>query len=308
MLGQTTLGHIAHEPFLLYGIVLLAAACLVFGIAALRETRLVAPTARKGSSSMDWVVTNISTKFVPTEQSEHNDLKARLLQAGFESAKAVEIYYGVRVAGAILGPAAAVFILPLYVALPTNVLLLICTVLALLFFLAPAVMVRLRRASRQQKFRDGLPDVLDLLLVCSEAGLGIDTAIIKVAEQMETAHPLLARQLNLVSSELRAGLDRAAAMRGLADRTGIDETVSMVNLLTQSDALGTSMAQTLRAFSEDMRAHRMLAAEELAHKVSAKLTVILVLCFLPGIFAAIMAPTIFIAIKSMQTLSVSTTW
>jgi tight adherence protein C len=97
-------------------------------------------------------------------------------------------------------------------------------------------------------------------------------------------------------------------MRGFADGTGIDEAVSLVNLLVQSDALGTSMAQTLRSFSDDMRSHRMLKAEEQGHKVAAKLTVVLVACFLPAIFAALLAPAVYAAVKTMHTLGQVHPW
>ena len=300
--------QLMEQPYILYGAILAGSACLIFGIASFFEARVAAPSARRGAS-MQWMVTNISDKLVPKDEHERNALKTWLLQAGYPAQNAVQIYFAVRVLAAVLLPAVVLFLLPLYVAVPQQSLMFLCLMAALIGFLAPVVVVRRQRETRQRKFREGLPDVLDLLLVCSESGLGIDMAIMKVGEEMEEPHPLLAEQLQMISSELRAGLERREAMRNFGARTGIDETISLVNLLVQSDALGTSMAHTLRAFSDDMRAHRMLRAEELGHKVSAKLTIVLVACFLPAIFAAVLAPAVYTAIKGIHNLSaVSGPW
>jgi tight adherence protein C len=114
----------------------------------------------------------------------------------------------------------------------------------------------------------------------------------KVGEEMASIHPVISRCLLQISSELRAGRPRADAMRGFGDRTGIQETRTLVNLLVQSDALGTSMATTLRAYAEDMRATRLLKAEELGQKISVKLSMILASCFLPALLIAIGAPIV----------------
>jgi tight adherence protein C len=298
--------QLAEQPYLLYGVILAGSACLIFGIASLFDARLATPPSARRGASMQWMVTNISDKFVPKEEHERDELKTWLLQAGYFAQNAVQIYYAVRVLVAVLLPAAVLFLVPLYVAVVPQLLTLTCLMAALVGFLAPVYVVSKRREIRQRKFSEGLPDVLDLLQVCTESGLGIDMAIMRVGEEVEEPHPLLAEQLQKISSELRAGLERREAIRNFGARTGIDETVSLVNLLVQSDALGTSMAQTLRAFSEDMRAKRMLRAEEQGHKVSAKLTMVLVACFLPAIFAAVLAPAVYTAIKGIHTLAAIT--
>ena len=300
--------QLGDQPYLLYGVIFACSACLIFGIASLVGVRASAPPTARRAASMQWAVTNISNKLVPKDEIERNALKVWLIQAGYKAQNAVQIYYGVRVGFAVLLPAAVLFILPLYVAPSQNLLLLGCMMSAMLGFLAPVYVVRLRRQTRQRKFREGLPDVLDLLLVCSESGLGLDTAIMKVGEEVAEPHPLLAEQLQMVSSELRAGLERREAMRNFGTRTGIEETTSLVNLLVQSDALGTSMAQTLRAYADDMRSKRMLRAEEEGHRVSAKLTMVLVACFLPAIFAAILAPAVYTAIQGIQKLALISPW
>src|SRR5262249_33952295 len=295
--------QLTEQPYLLYGVILAGSACLIFGIASLFEVRVAAPPSARRGASMQWMVTNISDKLVPKDEQERSTLRTWLLQAGYSAQNAVQIYYAARVLIGVLLPAVVLFLVPLYVAMDPRLLTIMCVMAALVGFLLPVYVVSKRREIRQRKFREGLPDVLDLLLVGAESGLGIDMGIMKVGEELEEPHPLLAEQLQMISSELRAGLERREAIRNFGTRTGIDETISLVNLLVQSDALGTSMAQTLRAFSEDMRAHRMLRAEAQGHKVSAKLTMVLVACFLPAIFAAVLAPAVYTAIKGIHTLT-----
>jgi len=279
-----------------------ASACLVFGLAAIFEPIRETDASLRRANAMQWAVTGVSDALVPKKEHERTALRLSLLQAGYEAPNATQVYYGVRVLCAVGFACAVMFGWPLFAG-PQKLALMASLIAAIVGFLIPVYFVRARRQSRQQQFRDGLPDVLELLLVCSEAGLGIDTALLRVSEEVAQPHPLLARELRIVSAELRAGLVRADAMQGLSNRTGIDEIVSLVNLLIQSDALGTSMAATLRGFAQDMRAHRMLRAEELGHKVGVKLTMVLVACFLPAMFAAALAPAVYTAVQKFQGLS-----
>jgi tight adherence protein C len=167
----------------------------------------------------------------------------------------------------------------------------------------PLYWVRHRRKVRQRQINEGLPDILDLLLVCTEAGLGLDTAIARVGEEMAKAQPVLSSLLMLVSAELLAGRPRAEAMRNLSVRANVERVNSLVNLLLQSDQLGSSMAATLRVFAADMRSHQLLDAEEAAQKVTVKLSIVLVACFMPALMIAIMAPIIFHIIHTWEGIS-----
>ena len=138
-----------------------------------------------------------------------------------------------------------------------------------------------------------------MLMVCVEAGLGIDSAFSRVGEQMTVAHPILAQHFGLVALELRAGKSREAAMRNMSERIGISEVTSFVILLVQSDELGTSVATTLRVHAEEMRIKRMLRAEEKAHMLPVKMSVILITCLLPAMFVVILAPA---CIRIVRTL------
>ena len=145
---------------------------------------------------------------------------------------------------------------------------------------------------RQLKIKKGFSDALDLLVVCVEAGLSIDMAFRRIAKEMKYAHPILAEEFVVVNGEINAGLDRTQALKNFAERTGVPEIKGFVALLSQSIKLGTSIADTLRIYSEDFRDKRMQAAEELAAKVGTKLIFPLVFCFFPSFFVIAIGPVI----------------
>jgi tight adherence protein C len=186
--------------------------------------------------------------------------------------------------------------------LPTRQFFSVVALATVAGFTAPLLYCKRRRARNQAQITQSLPDMLDLMLVCSEAGLGLEMSIARVSEEIAPTWPLLAGHLDHIGRELRTGRSKLDALKGLADRTGTKETVSLVRLLVQSDALGTSVATTLRIYAEEMRAHRMLAAEEMAHKISAKLSLVLVGCFLPAVLIAVIAPVIFTIVHTWSGL------
>jgi tight adherence protein C len=278
-------------PDFSYILIFAAAAACVFGVASLFEKTPAVITIRRGSSS-NWLLTNFGSRFRPSEKEQVTN-RVWLLQAGFQSPDAAQNYMATRMLLMVTLPLAVCAVLPFAEPdVSVNDTLMFALVAAAVGLLGPLLYVRSRRARNQRAVREGLPDILDLLLVCSEAGLGLDTAILKVGEETAAIHPVISKYLLYMSSELRAGRPRAEAFRGFGDRTGIRETTSMVALLVQSDALGTSMAASLRAFADDMRAHRLLRAEELGQRVTVKLTLILAGCFLPALLIAILTPVV----------------
>lgn len=276
---------------LTYILIIGAAASLVFGLATLFEKKPATVTIRLGGSP-SWFSTHFEGLLRPSEKERLTN-RLWLLQAGFDSPDAVHDYRAARMLLMVTLPlvvsAALPFVKP---DISLNDTLMFALLAAAIGLLGPLMYVRSRRARNQRAVRDGLPDALDLLLICSEAGLGLDTAILKVGEETAAIHPVISKYLLQVSSELRAGRPRAEALHGFGDRTGIQETISMVNLLVQSDALGTSMSATLRAYADDMRAYRLLRAEELGQKITVKLTIILATCFLPALLIAILTPVV----------------
>jgi tight adherence protein C len=289
--------------------ILVTVTCTVFAIASLfdAEKRAVPLSIRKGNALDEVMSTRLGNRLIPDSERKRAGLRLRLLQAGFDSPRATQTYYGIRLILAVALPLSVLAASSMLVIDRRTIPIAIAAASAL-GFLLPAFSVARRRQRRQRVAREGFPDMLDLLLVCTEAGLGIDMAILKVGEELADTHPLLSEHLRQVSAELRAGRSRADAMRVLAARTGIDEAISLVNLLVQSDALGTSMAATLHAFSEDMRARRILRAEEMAHKVGVKLSVLAVTCFLPAIMVAVMTPVLFSITETLGNISKGATW
>ena len=277
--------------FASYLLIFAAAATCVFGVASFFDTKSAAISIRRGGAST-WFASRFARNFRASDRDRLTNARW-LLQAGYESPDASQTYRATRIVMMISLPLIMIIVLPAMQAdVEPKTIVIVCGLVTVLGFLLPMLYVRARRAKRQQAVRNGLPDVLDLLLVSTEAGLGIDTAILRVGEETASIHPVISRYVLQVSSELRAGRPRADAFRGFGDRCGIQETTTMVNLLVQSDALGTSMGTALRAFAEDMRSHRLLRAEEIGQKLSVKLSAVLIAFFLPALFTAIFAPPV----------------
>lgn len=221
------------------------------------------------------------------DEDEADENRRMLLQAGFRSRNALEIFNAVRVV-LTLGLAAIGYAVthnqkPILIALGV---LLGMTV----GYYAPKIFATSRRESRQKELMDSFPDALDLLVSSVEAGLGLDAAFRRVSKEMEGAAPALARELQVVNYEVEAGVPRTSALRHLDERTGLAEVNSLVNVLLQAERFGTSVAEALRIHSELVRKKRMLAAEESAAKISPKLTLAMILFILPLLFTVLAGP------------------
>jgi tight adherence protein C len=229
----------------------------------------------------------------PKSPSEMGKLQQRLVAAGYRSREAVYIFFGIRVAVA----------LAMFGLLATPIIMRPNIALALagcgLGWILPGMALARLAKKRQHKIRLGLPDVLDLLVVSVEAGLGLDQAIQRVGEELAFAHPDLSDELRLINLELRAGKARTEALRNLADRTGVDDVASLVAMLVQTDKFGTSVAQSLRVHSETVRTKRRQRAEEAAAKTGVKMVFPLVFCIFPAIWIVTIGPA---AIKFVQVL------
>jgi tight adherence protein C len=166
-------------------------------------------------------------------------------------------------------------------------------------FMLPNLWLARLIGRRQRQIAASFPDALDMMVVCVEAGLGLDAALARVGTHIAPVHPLLASELERVTLELRAGKSRDEALRNFAARVSLPEVASFVTLLVQSEALGVGIAQTLRAHGEDMRANRLLRAEEMAHKLPVKLTIPLVLCLLPAMLVAVLLPGMLSIVRNV---------
>ncbi len=225
------------------------------------------------------------------KEGSQSGLRMRLLQAGFVGPNVVRNYFLVRTVLAIGLPTAFLLLMPsLGITMPVKKVMIMSMAMGLAGLYLPGIWISSRVDRRQQSIREAFPDALDMMVVCVEAGLGLDAALTRVGTQISGAHPILASELGLVALELRAGKTREDALRNFAKRIGLTEISSFVTLLHQSDQLGTSIAKTLRVHAEEMRAYRMLRAEEKAHKLPVKLTIPLITCILPAMFAAVLLP------------------
>jgi tight adherence protein C len=229
--------------------------------------------------------------FVPTDMAKISLLRRRLVCAGFHRPSAIGFYYAARVGLAVL------FVVLFSAAAPvlsTRVSDRFVPVLGLAgaasAFYFPGLWITMRTRSLQRQYRDGFPDALDLLVVCVEAGSSLDAGISRVGQEVGHAHPAIAENFAMMSLELRAGGTRADALHNLAERMGIDEVRSMVTLLLQSEELGTSVADALRLYADDMRTMRMLRAETKAQALPVKLALPLGFFIFPTMLIVILLP------------------
>ena len=230
---------------------------------------------------------------VPRSPKELGTLRLRLVQAGYRTDEAITIFFGVRV----------VFALALFGLFSTSIigrpnLGLAFGGLGIGYILPGMVLARMAKR-RAHRIRLSLADMLDLLVVSVEAGLGLDQALTRVGQELAFAYPELADELRLINLELRAGKPRSEALRNLADRTGVDDLSSLVTMLIQTDKFGTSVAQSLRVYSETLRTKRRQRAEEAAAKTGVKMVFPLVLCIFPAIWVVTIGPA---AIKFVTVL------
>lgn len=206
---------------------------------------------------------------LPVSPQNAKVVRRQLVAAGFRSTSAVAVYHGSKITLAVLFVFGA-FVLreridnPLYrLAFPIAA----CGI----GYIAPAFILGKRVAARHQAIRLSLPDVLDLLVICTEAGCGLDQAILNVSRELKSVHPVLSEELSTVNMEIMAGKTRAEALRNLAKRTGEEEIKKLVAILIQTDRFGTSVAEALRTQSDFLRVRRKQIAEEKAGKVGVKL-------------------------------------
>jgi tight adherence protein C len=230
---------------------------------------------------------------VPRSPAEMGKLRLRLVRAGFRGDEALPVFYGIRVSVAL----GAFFLLATPVVMRPNFVVALAG-LGLGYVLPAMVLARLARR-RQRRLRLGLADALDLLVVSVEAGLGLDQALLRVGDELASAHPDLADELKLVNLELRAGKARVEALRNLGERTGVDDVSSLVTMLVQTDKFGTSVAQSLRVHCETLRTKRRQRAEEAAAKTGVKMVFPLVFCIFPAIWVVTIGPA---AIKFVTVL------
>ncbi len=235
----------------------------------------------------------VGTLLPPSTQSVSRTQQL-LVRAGYRNPQSVMVLRGVRILLPIVF-LAIVYFTGFYQENPAIVLIMA----AIAGFMAPEFYITQVVRKRQHRLQLSLPDALDLMVICMEAGLGLDQAILRVSQELKFAHPELSEELQMVNMETQLGKNRLDALRELATRTGVDDIKGLVAMLIQTDRFGTSLAQSLRVFSDELRLKRRQRAEEAAAKTTVKMVPPLVFFIFPALMVVILGPGI---IAIMQTL------
>jgi tight adherence protein C len=239
---------------------------------------------------------------LPTDEAEKSQLRQFLNLAGYYGRNAPAIYQLIRLASAVFfGLFTALFYGRIFPNHPFYAVIAASLGMTLLGYYLPKSMVSMRRDKVCEEHRQGFPDFLDLLVICVEAGIGVASAIERVSKDLARGYPSLARNLAFMSLELRAGRSTREALENLGIRLGIEEAKSFATLLQQSEELGSSLVQSLRVYSDEMRDKRLARAEEKANALPVKLVLPLGLCKFPVIMGITLLP---VAIKIYQALGI----
>lgn len=283
------------------GVRQLARQRLVEGSAA-GDQGLVTGSLRSDRVESAWLklVNRIEKAGLSLVDTKDNAVRQRLIAAGYTAPHAPRVYTFVRLVLVVGLPALLLTYFWVVRASPGLMTLYFSVVIsAALGLYLPVLVVRAKADRRQQEIVNGFPDALDLMLVCVEAGLGLEAAFARVGMEMTDSHPRIAEQFGNVVLEMRAGRNREDALRRMADRAGADEIRAFATLLIQSTKLGSSIAQTLRIYASEMRERRRLRAEEKAHRLPVLLSIPLVACMLPVMIGVLMLPA---AIRVMRAI------
>ncbi len=226
-------------------------------------------------------------------RSRDEQLGYRLSVAGFRKPEDADTFLSAKLLGPIVGIILATFT-------GSNNFFLYAMLLGVLGFFAPDIFLFYKAGQRNQRIWKALPDVLDLMVICMEAGLGIDQAVLKIANEVQPVYPEMSEELFIISREQRAGKPRLEAWRSMADRVDVDAIRQFVAMLVQTDRLGTPIAQALGTFADGLRGQRMLRAEENAAKTSIKLLFPLIAFIFPALFVVLLGPAMIRMMKTFE--------
>lgn len=264
---------------------------------------VLVPSLRTERANAAWhkLVDRIERAGLSLVDTKDEALRRKLVAAGYTAGYAPRVFTLIRLALVIGLPVLMLAFLWLSGSSPGLMSLWLTLVIsAAVGLYVPNLVIRAKAGRRQREIMNAFPDALDLMLVCVEAGLALESAFDRVGKEMALTHPLLSEQFGTVVLELRAGRSREDALRRLADRTGTDEIRAFATLLIQSTNLGTSIAQTLRVYAAEMREKRRLRAEEKAHRLPVLLSIPLVACMLPVMIGVLMLPAIIRVIRTLM--------
>ena len=246
----------------------------------------------KRTKSVSDIVADIGRRATPGNAEQISQLRFTLMRAGLLGQKAVSIYFAARLLMVVLPQVALLYLVPKLSLIEPMLPLAASLFLAVLGLMLPGMFLGRRTKKLEREYKEGFPDMMDLLVACVEAGMSIDAAVARVAEELADRYPSLALHLKINALELRAGRSRQDSWKNFSERLGIEESSSLTTMLRQAEEMGSSIGNTLRVFSKDMRKKRMLAAEEQAMALSAKLSLPLILFVFPTLLGVLILPAI----------------
>ena len=239
-------------------------------------------------------VRRLGDRMAIQDPAQLSSLRTTLMLAGDYSREAAAIYLGVKATAMIAAIVGIVLMLPLAFGKHGGMLPIVgAAIFALIAIMGPDQFIKSRRAKREREYREGFPDMLDLLVASVEAGLSLDAGVTRVTDELFRRYPNLAEHLKVLTLELRAGRSRKDAWIAFADRLGIDEARSLATMLRQAEEMGTSLGASLAVFSDEMRTKRMLRAEEKAMALPAKMMLPLILFIFPCLIGVLMLPAAY---------------
>ena len=262
-----------------------------------------APSLRTDQTSSVWarIVAEVERRGLSLADTKGDQLTEKLMLAGYDQPFAPRVFVLTRTVLTLAMPLLALLVMSVLEKWPQPTTLYFTIVaLAAIGLYLPNFLVSSRAAERKKEILNGFPDTLDLMLVCVEAGLGLDAAFSRVGTEISRSHPLIARLFALVSLELRAGRTRETALRTLAKRTAVPEIGAFVTLVIQSDRLGASIAQALKIYATEMREARRMRAEEKAMRIPVLLSIPLIVFLLPTMVSVLMLPASIQVKQAMQ--------
>ncbi|MCG7513774.1 type II secretion system F family protein [Vibrio sp. MMH1-50] len=250
------------------------------------DKREATPTNSKVADTLE----SLAPLTSPTSEKERQTTRNKLMHAGFHQSNSLSMFYAIKSVTTIFGVMVAVLV---YLTIPESKYL--YTLMALAVFVGlviPDFILRRMINSRQKAIRAGVPDMLDLLVVCTESGLGFNAALRRVADELVISHPELADEVDTVCNKIQAGKPMPEALRELVYRTGLDELMGLVSMLSHASRIGGSLVNSLREYTEDYRDKRQQAAEEVAAKIPVKMMFPMVLFIWPCFFIVAIGPAL----------------
>ncbi|CAE6914907.1 COG2064 Flp pilus assembly protein TadC [Vibrio sp. B1FLJ16] len=255
----------------------------------------------KKYKSLQKKVESVSPLFTPSDEKEREGTRVRLIRAGYHHESAISYFYAIKIGIMLIGLFGA-SVYYLYSGTEQNIFVIGAAGAAIGMFL-PNIALDKMVANRQKNIKRGVPDALDLLVVCTESGLGLNMALSRVSKELSVSHPDLAEELEVVCAKINSGYEMPLAFRDLVERTGVTELTGLVSMLSHAAKLGGSIAQTLRDYTEDYRDKRNQELEEIAAKIPTKMIFPMIVFIWPSFFIVVVGPAALALADAFKAMS-----